>query len=85
MGRFGEISHQIRAQRLEVVNPLIPPKSPELNPVKNTWQFIRDNWLSNRVFKSYDDILDHCCYAWNSLIEQPWKIMSIGTRQWAHE
>ena len=22
MGRFGEISHQIRAQRLEVVNPL---------------------------------------------------------------
>jgi transposase len=63
----------------------LPPRSPELNPVENVWQFIRDNWLSNRVFKSYDDILDHCCYAWNSLIEQPWKIMSIGTRQWAHE
>ncbi len=30
------------------------------------------------------DILDHCCYAWNSLIDQPWKIMSIGTREWAH-
>ena len=63
----------------------LPPRSPELNPVENVWQFIRDNWLSNRVFKSYDDILDHCCYAWNSLIDQPWKIMSIGTRQWAHE
>jgi len=62
----------------------LPPRSPELNPVENIWQFIRDNWLSNRVFKSYEDILDHCCYAWNSLIDQPWKIMSIGTREWAH-
>jgi hypothetical protein len=23
---------------------------------------IRDNWLSNRVFQSYDDIVDHCCF-----------------------
>ena len=26
----------------------LPPRSPELNPVENIWQFIRDNWLSNR-------------------------------------
>ena len=62
----------------------LPPRSPELNPVENIWQFMRDNWLSNRVFKSYEDILDHCCFAWNQLIDQPWKIMSIGTRDWAH-
>ena len=62
----------------------LPPKSPELNPVENIWQFIRDNWLSNRVFRSYDDILDHCCYAWNKLVDQPWTIMSIGLRDWAH-
>ena len=30
----------------------LPPKCPELNPVENVWQFLRDNWLSNRVFKS---------------------------------
>ena len=47
----------------------LPPKCPELNPVENVWQFMRDNWLSNRVFKSYDDIVDHCCDAWNKLIE----------------
>jgi hypothetical protein len=35
-----------------------------------------------RVFKSYDDILDHCCFAWSKLIDMPWKIMSIGTRDW---
>jgi DDE superfamily endonuclease len=27
----------------------LPPKSPELNPVENIWQFMRDNWLSNRM------------------------------------
>ncbi len=67
---------------------LIDPKGsgrpPKLNEVENVWQFIRDNWLSNRVFKSYEDIIDHCCYAWNQLIDQPWKIISIGTRQWAY-
>jgi transposase len=62
----------------------LPPKAPELNPTENIWQFMRDNWLSNRVFTSYDDIVDHCCYAWNKLINQPWTIMSIGLRDWAH-
>jgi hypothetical protein len=32
---------------------------------------------------SFDDIVDHCCYASNSLINQPWKIMSIARRDWA--
>ncbi len=63
---------------------LLPPRSPELNPVENIWQFMRDNWLSNRVFASYDDIVAHCCQAWNDLIDQPWRIMSIGIRDWAH-
>ena len=61
----------------------LPPKSPELNPQENVWQFMRDNWLSNRVFTSYDNIVDHCCFAWNKLVEQPWTIMSIGQRDWA--
>jgi hypothetical protein len=34
-------------------------------------------------FKSFDDIVDHCCYAWNTLIGQPWKIISIAGRDWA--
>ena len=58
-------------------------KCPELNPQENIWQFMRDNWLSNRIFKSYDDIVDHCCDAWNRLVDQPWKIMSIARRDWA--
>jgi transposase len=63
----------------------LPAKAPELNPVENIWQFLRENWLSNRIFTSYADILTHCCEAWNRLVDQPWLIMSIGLRQWAHE
>jgi hypothetical protein len=63
---------------------LFPSRSPELNPVENVWQFPRDNWLSNRVFTSYGDIVDHCCEAWNKLIDRPWTIMSIGMRDWAY-
>jgi hypothetical protein len=63
---------------------LVPPpaKAPELNLVENVRQFMRENWISNRVFTSYTAILDHCCDAGNKLVEQPWTTMSIGLRDW---
>lgn len=42
---------------------------------------MRDNWLSNRVFDNHDDIVDHCYNTWNHLINQPWRITSIGIPQ----
>ena len=63
---------------------LLPSRSPELNPVENIWQYLRANWLSNRVFDSYDAILDAGCDAWNQLIDQPDVITSTGMRKWAH-
>lgn len=62
----------------------LPPKSPELNPVENIWQYMRQNWLSNRVFETYDNILTAACDAWNNLLEAPETITSIGTRNWAN-
>jgi transposase len=59
---------------------LLPSRSPELNPVENIWQYLRQNWLSNRVF-----VLEAGCQAWNKLIQQPETIMSIGLREWAHK
>ena len=37
--------------------------------------------LSNSIFTSHDDIVDHCCFAWTKRVDQRWKIMSIGLRQ----
>src|ERR1700712_4204949 len=62
----------------------LPPRAPELNPVENVWQYLRQNWLGNRGFASYDDIVAQWCRAWNNLTERPWKIMSIGLRDWAY-
>ena len=62
----------------------LPSRAPELNPVENLWQFLRQTYLSNRTFETYTDILDAACEAWNQIIDQPWRIMSIGLRNWAH-
>ena len=61
----------------------LPPYSPELNPVENVWQFLRQNHLANRVFDTYTAIVDACCEAWNALTANPDRIRSIATREWA--
>jgi transposase len=61
----------------------LPAYSPELNPVENLWQFLRQNHLANRVFEDYDAIVNACCHAWRQLLNAPEKITSITTRNWA--
>ena len=63
---------------------LLPSRSPELNPVEQVWQYLRANFLSNRVFDTYHDIIDAACDAWRKLLAQPYTITSIGMRDWAH-
>jgi transposase len=62
----------------------LPSRAPELNPVENLWQYLRANWLSNRVFDTYEAIIDAACEAWRKLLAQPSLITSIGLRDWAH-
>jgi len=62
----------------------LPSRSPELNPVEQIWQYLRSNWLSNRVFETYTDIVDAACDAWRRLVDSPDVITSIGMRDWAH-
>ncbi len=63
---------------------LLPSRSPERNPVENIWQYLRANWLSNRVSEDYKPIINTGCEAWNKRIAQPETITSIGTRKWAN-
>ena len=78
------LSNQLAVPDNITIIPL-PPKCPELNAQENVWQFMRDNWLSNRVFDNGNALIDHCCDAWNRLVAQPWRVMSIGLRDWTHE
>lgn len=62
----------------------LPSRAPELNPVENLWQYLRGNWLSNRVFDTYEAIIDAACQAWMNILSKPEIITSIGRRDWAH-
>jgi transposase len=61
----------------------LPPYSPELNPVENIWQYLRQNKLAITVFDGYEHIVDICCEAWNFFANDPSAITSITTRSWA--
>jgi transposase len=37
---------------------LLPPYSPELNPVENLWHYLRCHYLSNRAYNNYDELFE---------------------------
>jgi hypothetical protein len=61
----------------------LPPYAPELNPMENIWEFLRANFLSHRVWDTYEAILNACRDAWNTLMQMPERIASITRRSWA--
>ena len=44
--------------------------------MENVWEFLRGNWLSHRVWDTYEAILDACQDAWNKLMQSPERIAS---------
>src|SRR5467141_2921215 len=62
----------------------LPPACPELNAAENIWQYLRQTYLSNRVFETYTAILDACQNAWRSLLNELGRIASIASRDWAY-
>jgi transposase len=78
--------HQLggRLQVPENVSILhLPGYAPELNPIENVWEYLRGNHLSISVWDTYDQIVDACCRAWNSFINNVKRVSSVTTRCWA--
>jgi hypothetical protein len=61
----------------------LPSYSPELNPVENVWEYLRQNQLSLRVWADYQAIVETCCAAWTALMSMPERLASITHRAWA--
>jgi transposase len=55
----------------------LPPYSPSLNPVERIWLYLRERFLSLRLFDDLDHIVDGCCDAWNRLATEPGRIASL--------
>jgi len=70
-----------RSQRLRIPSNItlidIPPYTPQCNPAEQPWQYLKDNFLSHRLFTTYQDILDACEHAWNSMLYDPGRITSL--------
>jgi transposase len=60
----------------------LPPYSPELDPVERVWLYLRERFLSLRVFRDYRAIVDACCIAWNRLVAEPDRIRSLCDHPW---
>ena len=58
---------------------LLPPYSPELNPVERVWLYLRERFLSLRVLDDTEAIIDACCQAWIDLIAEPIRMRDGGS------
>ena len=63
----------------------LPPYSPELNAIEKVWQYLRDRYLSGRLFSGTRAIVDACCEAWNKLIAETGRIQSLTDFEWARQ
>lgn len=58
----------------------LPPYSPELNAAERPWGYLRQHYLSNRVFRDYDELFAETSAAWNRL--SPDRLRSLCTTAW---
>jgi transposase len=63
----------------------LPPYCPELNPQEQVWDELREKYLSNRLFKSLDAVIDVAADGIRALEEQPEKLKSLTHRSWILE
>lgn len=61
----------------------LPPYSPELNPVEQIWDYLRQHFFANRAFNGYEDIIDACVEAWQEFVATTGLIKSMCSRVWA--
>ncbi|GHV42757.1 hypothetical protein FACS189490_12410 [Clostridia bacterium] len=58
----------------------IPPYTPEMNPIEQTWKEIRKSGFKNTLFKTLGDIVDKRCDSINALFVDV--IKSVTCRDW---
>jgi transposase len=60
---------------------LLPPYSPELNPVERLWLYLKEKCLSLRFLRDRAAIVEACCQAWNKATA-PNQIISLCNYPW---
>lgn len=60
----------------------LPPYAPELNAIERLWLYLKERFLSHRLWPTYGHILEACCRAWNTLRAEPGRIRSLCDYDW---
>lgn len=61
---------------------VLPPYSPELNPVESVWDYIREHYFANRVFATLGQVDTRLCEAFQDLDAAPERVRSITLFDW---
>ncbi len=56
---------------------LLPPYSPELNPVERVWLYLRERFVSFRLSQGEGAIVDALCTAWNALRDEAGRFTTL--------
>jgi hypothetical protein len=61
----------------------LPPYSPELNSIERLWLYLKERFLSHRLWPDHDTIVDAVCRAWQRVTAETGRIKSRCQMEWA--
>jgi transposase len=61
---------------------ILPPYSPELNPVESVWDYMRDHDFGNRIFADLEKVEDQLSLSFRALRAAPQVMRSITLFNW---
>lgn len=47
---------------------VLPPYSPELNPIENLWHYLKSHYWSNRTYANYEALEEAAMHAWREAV-----------------
>ena len=56
---------------------VLPPYSPELNPIENLWHYFRSHYWSNRLYPTWEDLMAAAIAAMDVAMSTPKLIKSV--------
>jgi len=70
--------HYSHSDSHNIITLFLPPYSPELNPIERLWLWIKDNYLSNKIFANYQELIEAGTFAWNQVTAKIVKNIGMG-------
>ena len=80
----GASSHTTKElkKRDHLVPLILPPYSPELNPVEIIWDRLREGWFTNRVFESLDAVRKQVAIAMEAFADDDPAVSRLTAWPW---